>query len=43
MEGIQNYLEMVVFPAYAGVILLEIRKGDTHNGVPRVCGGDPRC
>ena len=32
---------MVVFPAYAGVILQELKKDVNFLSVPRVCGGDP--
>nr|DAP37895.1 MAG TPA: hypothetical protein [Caudoviricetes sp.] len=31
----------VVFPVYAGVILLRLQFPLTHQRVPRVCGGDP--
>ena len=30
-----------VFPAYAGVIPLDVRLIGTCSGIPRVCGGDP--
>ena len=31
-----------VFPAYAGVIPLDIGTLTACTGVPRVCGGDPK-
>ena len=32
---------MEVFPAYAGVILVDKSSAVTGESVPRVCGGDP--
>ena len=31
----------MVFPAYAGVILVSMSDGLFQFGIPRVCGGDP--
>ena len=33
----------VLFPACAGVILLDAPDGRLNESVPRVCGGDPTC
>ena len=35
--------EVAVFPACAGVILAFFVFNLANHGVPRVCGGDPRC
>ena len=32
---------VLVFPVYAGVILLDVTISRKCDGVPRVCGGDP--
>ncbi len=41
MDSIEEAEEIVVFPAYAGVILNAHMHMCTAHSFPRVCGGDP--
>ena len=41
MSGVNGINDNYVFPAPAGVILLDECEDEEEDGFPRTCGGDP--